>query len=265
MSGPNPNVLNAIICRRDGKKMTDMDRRGFIKAGAVVLAASALGPGLTLIQAYADGDTCHLPGTRWGLVIDANKCGAQCNECTNACRVENNVPFFGDERYDGHWIRKVTITPEEGGKSKTFPLLCNHCDNAPCEHVCPVAATFTRKDGIVMIDKHRCIGCRYCMVACPYKARTFVFRSSETWSNPDVPKRGKGVVEKCNFCAHRLDKGQIPACVEACNKSGEKAMIFGNLNDPQSEISLFIKENVPRGLREDLGLKPKVRYKGVAG
>jgi len=243
--------------------MTDMDRRGFVKAGLAVLAGSALGPGVTLFQAFAE-DGRESSKTRWGMVIDTNKCSEKCTECVSACRTENNVPLFGEPKYDGHWIRKAAVTPDvEGAKSMSLPLLCNHCEHPPCQHVCPTAATFTRHDGIVMIDKHRCIGCRYCMIACPYKARTFVFKSTEEWPNKDVPKRSKGVVEKCHFCAHRLDKGQIPACVEACTKSGDGAMIFGNLKDPQSDISKYIRENAPRGLREDFGLKPKVLYKGV--
>jgi molybdopterin-containing oxidoreductase family iron-sulfur binding subunit len=101
------------------------------------------------------------------------------------------------------------------------------------------------------------------MIACPYKARTFVFKKTEKWTNKKVPKRAKGVVEKCNFCVHRVDKGEIPACVEACNKTGEKGMLFGNLNDPESEISKYIREHAPKPLRADLGLKPKVFYKGI--
>jgi molybdopterin-containing oxidoreductase family iron-sulfur binding subunit len=101
------------------------------------------------------------------------------------------------------------------------------------------------------------------MIACPYKARTFVFKKTEKWTNKKVPKRSKGVVEKCNFCVHRVDKGEIPACVEACKKTGEKGMLFGNLNDPESEISKYIREHVPKPLRADLGLKPKVFYRGI--
>ncbi len=248
--------------------MTEMDRRGLLKAGIAVLAGAALGPGVTLIRAFAEGGAgpSSSPSSkiRWGMVIDANKCTEKCQECVSACRTENNVPFFGDARYDGHWIRKATLTPEGGGgKTISLPLLCNHCENPPCQHVCPTAATFTRHDGIVQIDQHRCIGCRYCMMACPYKARTFVFKQTDKWSNPEVPKRSKGVVEKCDFCAHRLDKGRLPACVEACDKSGEKAMMFGDLNDPQSEICRYVRDSAPRGLREDFGLKPKVLYKGV--
>jgi tetrathionate reductase subunit B len=242
----------------------DINRRELLKAGAIAIAGSALAPGISLIQAFADDRVESSSNVRWGMVIDANKCTADCTACTNACRTENNVPFFGDERYDGHWIRKATVTPNvEGAKSHSLPLLCNHCSHPPCRHVCPTAATFKRPDGIVMIDKHRCIGCRYCMVACPYKARTFVFKNSEEWPNKEQPKAAKGVVTKCHFCYHRIEKGILPACVDACRISGEKAMIFGNLKDPQSEIARYVREFSPKGLREDMGLKPKVFYNGI--
>ena len=260
--------------------------------GAAAIAGTVIGNGITLYSASAHGgaehghdhgdthdhdapaadaagaagNTLEVPPkgkARWGMIIDNNKCTAQCTACTAACRTENNVPYFGDERYDGHWIRKVTLTPDRGGPEKHLPLLCNHCEQPPCQHVCPVAATFTRHDGIVMIDKHRCIGCRYCMIACPYKARTFVFKETTVWTNPDVPKRGHGVVEKCTFCAHRIDHGTMPACVEACNKSGEGAMIFGDLNNPESAIVKYIRAVATKGIREDLGLEPKVFYTGI--
>ena len=176
-----------------------------------------------------------------------------------------SVPLFDDERFDAHWIRMVKATPKniEGAKSIYLPMLCNHCEHPPCEHVCPVAATFTRKDGIVLIDKHLCIGCRYCMIACPYKARSFVFKKTTKWTNKHEPKRSKGVVEKCNFCVHLIDQKHLPACVKACNESGEKAMVFGNLNDHDSEISQYLKKHAPKRLREDLGLEPKVYYRGI--
>lgn len=244
--------------------MSAFDRRTILKMGAAAIAGTALGPGITLYRAFAEGGAgaAH-GGKRWGMVIDANKCTSACAECTTACRKENNVPMFGDPRHDGHWIRKATVTPNNGGRPFSLPLLCNHCEHPPCEHVCPVAATFTRHDGVVLIDKHRCIGCRYCMIACPYKARTFVFRETEGWTNPDVPKRSHGVVEKCTFCVHRLDKDETPACVASCNATGEGAMIFGDLNDPESEIVRYIRANAPKGVREDLGLEPKVLYKGI--
>jgi len=101
------------------------------------------------------------------------------------------------------------------------------------------------------------------VIACPYKARTFVFKKTTEWTNKDVPKRSKGVVEKCNFCVHRIDQGRLPACVESCDKNGEKAMIFGNLNDHDSEISQELRKYAPKRLREDLGLEPKVYYRGI--
>ena len=242
------------------------NRRTFLKTGGAVVLGTAISPGVTLYRVFAeDGrDSAASSKNKWGLVIDSNLCTDKCDACTKACRIENNVPLFGDKRFDGHWIRKVTVTPKmPNAKSRSLPLLCNHCEHPPCQHVCPVAATFKRKDGVVLIDEHRCIGCRYCMIACPYKARTFVFKKTEKWTNKKVPKRSKGVVEKCNFCVHRVDKGEIPACVEACKKTGEKGMLFGNLNNPESEISIYIREHVPKPLRADLGLKPKVFYRGI--
>ncbi len=246
--------------------MSDIDRRKFLKGGTAILAGTVIAPGITLIQVMAgeNEESRASAKNRWGMVIDVNRCTEECTECIQACRTENNVPLFGDKRFDAYWIRKVKVTPKiQGAKSFSLPLLCNHCEYPPCQHVCPVGATFTRKDGIVLIDKHICIGCRYCMIACPYKARSFVFRKTTQWTNKDVPKRSKGVVEKCNFCVHLVDKGELPACVDACNKSGEKAMLFGNLNDPESEIYKYLREHAPQGLRVDLGLKPKVFYRGL--
>lgn len=246
--------------------MTEINRRTVLKMGTAAAVGTLIGPGVTLYGAWAGTgpDSAASSKNRWGLVVDVNRCTADCDECTKACRVENNVPLFDDERIDSHWIRKITATPKiEGAKSITMPMLCNHCEHPPCQHVCPVAATFTRKDGIVLIDKHICIGCRYCMIACPYKARTFVFKKTTEWTNKAVPKRSKGVVEKCNFCVHLIDQGKLPACVEACNKQGEKAMIFGNLNNPDSELSKYLRKHAPKRLRADLGLEPKVYYRGI--
>ena len=247
--------------------MTELDRRSLLKIGSAAALGTIIAPGITLFQAMAQSPKDHAASAkeRWGLVIDANLCTEKCDECTKACRVENNVPLFNDKRFDAHWIRKVKATPKyiEGAPSVFLPMLCNHCDHPPCEHVCPVAATFTRKDGIVLIDKHLCIGCRYCMIACPYKSRTFVFKKTTQWTNKDVPKRSKGVVEKCNFCVHLIDQGKLPACVESCNKNGEKAMVFGNLNDHDSEISQYLRKHATKRLREDLGLETKVYYRGI--
>jgi molybdopterin-containing oxidoreductase family iron-sulfur binding subunit len=199
------------------------------------------------------------------MVIDLNKCLPDCNACTEACRKENNVAFFGDKRYDIHWIRKVQIKEKDGLDSTEKPmlLLCNHCDEPPCAQVCPVQATYKREDGIVIVDHHRCIGCRYCMIACPYNARYFNFKENPDWSNPDHPKRSHGVTESCTFCSHLLDQGKTPACVEACERVGAKAIHVGDMNDPASDVSRLIATNPVKRLREDLGTKPKVYYIGL--
>ena len=119
------------------------------------------------------------------------------------------------------------------------------------------------EDGIVIVDKHRCIGCRYCLVACPYNMRMFNFKENHVQHNKDYPTRSHGVAESCHFCHHRVDRGLKPACVEACNKAGRGALVFGNLNDPSSEVARLVAGTVVRGLREDLGTKPKVYYIGV--
>lgn len=208
---------------------------------------------------------------KWGMVIDLNKCVAECTACLDACREENNVALHDDERLDVHWIRKVTLTPEghedaegdEDAEGKHVLLLCNHCDRPPCAQVCPVQATYKRDDGIVIVDHHRCIGCRYCMIACPYNARFFNFKENEHWPNKDFPKRSHGVAESCTLCAHRLERSQSPACVEACEEVNVKALCVGDLNDPESEVSKLIAGNSVKRIREDLGTQPKVHYIGL--
>ncbi|MBE9563152.1 MAG: 4Fe-4S dicluster domain-containing protein, partial [Proteobacteria bacterium] len=143
----------------------------------------------------------------------------------------------------------------------SLPLMCQHCENPPCVDVCPTGASFKREDGIVLVDRHICIGCRYCMMACPYKARSFVHEVLEN-QKPHSP-RGKGTVEACNFCAYRIDTGVGPACVEACEAEGHQAMIYGDMNDPDSEISKRLKEMSSSVLRPDLKLNPGVRYQGL--
>jgi molybdopterin-containing oxidoreductase family iron-sulfur binding subunit len=126
--------------------------------------------------------------------------------------------------------------------------------------VCPVKATWKREDGIVMMDFHRCIGCRFCMSACPYGSRSFNWRDPRPYikeTNPDFPTRTKGVVEKCNFCEERLREGLLPACVEACE---DKTLVFGNLEDPNSEVSKLISSNYTLRRHSGLGTEPKVYY-----
>ena len=194
--------------------------------------------------------------SRWGMVIDLARC-IGCNACTVACKIENGTP-------PGHYWARV-YTEERGTFPDTkvtyVPALCNHCADAPCVDVCPTGASFKRWDGIVSVDRHLCIGCRYCLMACPYKARSFVHHPV-TDQNPDVP-RGQGCAESCDFCKHRIDEGQIPACVEACGSTGGGALLFGDLNDPKSEISQRVATIATLQVRADLGTEPAVRYEGI--
>ncbi|MBF0191221.1 MAG: 4Fe-4S dicluster domain-containing protein [Magnetococcales bacterium] len=249
-----------------------MDRRTVLGLGGAVAAGVALAPGLHLIAAPATStgntspESASRPGKRWAMLIDTTRCSADCTACLTACRTENNVPVFGDPDRDIHWIRKVELRDRNLRQPPiSLPVLCNHCENPPCVHVCPTEASFIRHDGIVQIDKHRCIGCRYCIIACPYKARSLVFYKTKPRAdaNHAVPIRAAGVVEKCTFCAHRLDEGKLPACVEACAKADKGAMIFGDINDPNSEISQRLLKEKTQTIRADLGLKPHVHYKGI--
>jgi len=199
------------------------------------------------------------------MVIDLKRCPPDCNACMEACRRENNTALHGDKRWYIHFIKKVNIKRPEFPKSteKAVPLLCNHCEHPPCVKVCPVKASYKRDDGIVIVDHHRCIGCRYCLIACPYNARYFNFKHPPEWPNKDYPQRMHGVSESCTFCAHLVDQGKQPACVEACARINNKALSFGNLNDPKSSVSRLMARNPVRGIREDLGTSPKVFYIGL--
>jgi molybdopterin-containing oxidoreductase family iron-sulfur binding subunit len=245
-----------------------LDRRDFCRMGGVVTAGAAVGFGLPFLPiygSYAGEEAADLSGKRWGMVIDVTKCPEDCTACMDACRKENNVAFHDDPRFDIHWIRKAEISRKHRNfKTRSIPLLCNHCDDPPCALVCPVQATYRRKDGIVIVDKHRCIGCRYCLIACPYNMRMFNFKATHEWHNKAHPTRAHGVSESCHFCHHRLDNGILePACVEACNKAGHGALVFGDLNDSSSEISALLAETTVRALREDMGTKPMVFYIGL--
>ena len=143
----------------------------------------------------------------------------------------------------------------------TLPLMCQHCETPPCVDVCPTGASFRRADGIVLVDKHICIGCRYCMMACPYKARSFIHEDLKD-QKPWAP-RGKGTVESCTLCVHRVDEGGIPACVEACDAENHNAMLFGDLYNENSKISQQLEQHGGKQIRADLGLNTGVRYRGI--
>jgi molybdopterin-containing oxidoreductase family iron-sulfur binding subunit len=243
-----------------GQTGVDAGRRHALR-WAAALAGVAIAPGVTLFD-FAHGRPPQEPASkakRWGLLIDVNRCSADCDACVRACASENGLPTTKTAT-SAQWIRKVELK-DARGTTKSLPVMCQHCAEPPCVDVCPTGASFKRADGIVLVDRHTCIGCRYCMMACPYKARSFV-HEPVTGQKPDVP-RGKGCVESCTLCVHRIDRDLAPACADACAATGRKALVFGDLNDPQSEISRRIAEVATTRLRADLGLGTAVRYAGL--
>jgi Fe-S-cluster-containing dehydrogenase component len=223
-----------------------------------------------------------LKGKRWGMVVDLSKFKTEDDykSVIDACNRAHNVPIVGNPKEEVKWIWKETFEhafPEQEDEHldeqmKKLPviLLCNHCDNPPCVRVCPTKATFKRADGIVMMDMHRCIGCRFCMAACPYGARSFNYRTPRLYldsekENLEFPTRTKGVVEKCTLCYERLAKGLKPACVEASEESAKKAgttpgLIFGDLADPDSEVSKILDAHYSMRRKPELGTRPSVYY-----
>jgi tetrathionate reductase subunit B len=245
------------ICQ-GAEQMSNLNeqRRQFLKTSAGV-AAIAIAPGMLLIQTVhgkAEGASSQV---RWGMLIDTSLCKEGCTDCVTACNKENGLSG-GTRATDSQWIRKVELKNLSTGRQLSLPMMCQHCEHPPCVDVCPTQASFKRADGIVLVDRHRCIGCRYCMMACPYKARSFVHEELHD-QKPDVP-RGKGCVESCTLCVHRLDKGSQPACVEQCPN---KAILFGNLNDANSEIAIKIRTVASTQVRADLGLNTGIRYQGL--
>jgi tetrathionate reductase subunit B len=242
-------------------------RRGFLTSMATGAAGAAAGltlaPGITLFspaQARGKGEAASSK-VRWGMLVDASKCDDGCTACVDACADENGWQGEGNPATDAQWIRQVKVTDPGTGQSQNLPMMCQHCEEPPCVDVCPTGASMKRADGIVLVDKHSCIGCRYCMMACPYQARSFV-HEPVTGQRTHAP-RGKGTVESCTFCVHRVDEGQKPACVEACGGTKRGALTFGDLNDPTSEISKKVATYPTQAIRSDLGLKPGVRYMGL--
>ena len=228
---------------------------------------------------------------RWGIVIDQDRCTA-CQACVVACQVENNVaPTGADQWRRGRAIAWLRLVPFQNGEHGTrpelrlMPLPCMHCQRPPCIKVCPVKATQIDREGLVAQVYPRCIGCRYCTTACPYTVRHFNWKRPE-WPrpmeealSPDVSLRPKGVVEKCTFCHHRLQKARdrarlegrplkegdyVPACVETCPA---EAMTFGDLEDPGSSVARLAQGPRVFRLLEELGTEPKVIYlsKGESG
>jgi len=239
----------------------DQYRRNFLGGAMAVTGAAAI-PGVMYFE-VANGrplDEAVSSKNRWGLLIDTTQCATGCDACVTACSNENGWALKTGPK-DPQWIRKVELTNKSNGQQHSLPLMCQHCEHPPCVDVCPTGASFKRADGIVLVDRHTCIGCRYCVMACPYGTRSFV-HEAVSGQKADVP-RGKGTVEACTLCVHRVDRGGTPACVVACNRDGGKAMAFGDLNDPSAEIHRRLSSEPSTQVRADLALNTGVRYQGL--
>lgn len=240
-------------------------RRTALKTAAAGFVASMLAPGVVL---FAFGGEAGVPEQasssvrRWGLLIDVSRCPDGCSACVEACSSEHGWRASNDDDRAPRWIRTLDATDRESGRRMRLPLMCQHCTQAPCADVCPTQATFRRADGIVLVDRHVCIGCRYCVMACPFSVRFFVAEPLHD-QRPHMP-RGKGTAEGCTLCVHRIDAGRLPACVEACNQAGG-AMLFGDLNDPASAPRVALARRPGIRLRSDLALVQGVQYQGLKG
>jgi molybdopterin-containing oxidoreductase family iron-sulfur binding subunit len=257
-----------------------IDRRKFLKlAGLTGIGLGLSGTNIFLKEIVGASTTLLHSGsktsTRLAMVIDVGKFESDedyqriIDACHSIYNVPTLIPEKGDPKHEVKWIWTDTFDhsfPEQKNeyhplsiKEKMFPLLCNHCEHPPCVRVCPTKATFKRADGIVMQDPHRCIGCRFCMAACPYGSRSFNWVDPRPYikeRNPNYPTRTKGVVEKCTFCVERLAKGLIPACVEASNG----ALVFGDLQDPDSEVREILRSHYTIRRKPELGTQPSVYY-----
>jgi molybdopterin-containing oxidoreductase family iron-sulfur binding subunit len=234
-------------------------RRALLAGGAAAALGVVLAPGIRLIEIAVGSEAPIFASAkvRWGMLIDTTRCSPECDVCVTACKQENHLPT-STAPTDPQWLRKVSLKDLKTGRSASVPVMCQHCAKPACVDVCPTGASFKRADGIVLVDRHICIGCRYCMMACPYKARSFV-HAPVTDQNPQVP-RGKGCVEGCTLCVQRIDRGLLPACVEACPN---QAMLFGDLNDPDSALAQRLRAIATTQVRADLGLDTGVRYHGI--
>jgi len=261
----------------------DESRRTFLKiAGISVLGLTAK----TLVDAAVaespqnpfSPDPNVLTARRWAMVVNVKKFKEKGKDslqrCIDACHSTHNVPELPDVKDQVKWLWTEPLENafpeqereflsdyvEKGLNGLPVLVLCNHCDNPPCVRVCPTKATWRREDGIIMMDMHRCIGCRYCMAACPFGARSLNWRDPRPFIktlNREYPTRTRGVVEKCTFCTERLAKGLVPACVEVCK---DKELVFGDLEDPNSEVREILRTNFAVRRKPQLGTRPQVYY-----
>ncbi|OQX20697.1 MAG: 4Fe-4S ferredoxin [Desulfobulbaceae bacterium A2] len=251
-----PAVVNQFLLGGDGKALA---------SGAGAAAAPA---------AQHGSQPAQKTGKRWGMVIDTRKFRATpglAERCVQACHRVHNVPSFPEKKDEIKWIwltdyesaftEQSQLYVSDAVRQNKLMVLCNHCDNPPCVRACPTQATFRNDEGIVMMDYHRCIGCRFCMAACPYGSRSFNWRDPRPFiseQSKEYPTRMRGVVEKCTFCAERIAVGKEPACVEACAMTG--AIVFGDLNDPKSKIRQVLKTEYTIQRKAELGTSPSVFY-----
>lgn len=256
-------------------------RRTFLKLAGLSALGLGAKPVLDVFAASGEDSATRQPQTmkgknaliakRWAMVIDTHKFESEddLEPMIEVCHKIHNVPTFENKRHEIKWLwteefKHTFPTQEhefldERAKHLPFLTLCNHCEKPACVRACPTKATFKREDGIVLMDFHRCIGCRFCMAACPYGSRSFNFRDPRPFikeQNLKFPTRSKGVVEKCNFCAERLAVGKIPACVEKSNG----ALTFGDLDDPKSNIREKLRTSFTIRRKPALGAGPSVFY-----
>ncbi len=252
----------------------DVSRRRFVKIVSSGVTASALGilfsDRIFEVVGVTPQDLREVTNEdrQWVMLIDLAKCDG-CGKCTEGCNEEHFVPE-GQE-----WIKVYKIQDDFGGEF-FLPRPCMHCENAPCLNVCPVGAAYRKNDGVILVDHDRCIGCRYCMSACPYDARSFNWGEpnhtpeelAHTYS-PEAPwPHRKGTVEKCMFCAHHMQEGRLPVCVEACTKEmGSGAIYFGDLREDAVSngvetipLSKTLREKGGFRFKEELGTRPRVFY-----
>lgn len=253
--------------RRHFLKFAGLTAAGLVAASAGGVLASSGGGGA---PAKANKETLH--ATQWAMVIDTRKLNTDeaIAPLAAACHALHNVPNVPTKQ-NVKWLWSASMEeafPDFPNKYQSpevehrrVMLLCNHCEQPPCVRVCPTQATYKRPDGIVTMDYHRCIGCRYCMAGCPFGARSFNFGEPReyldlTKLNKEYPTRMRGVVEKCTFCVERLEVGKQPACVEAANG----AIAFGDLSNPESPARKALRENYTIRRKPSLGTEPSVYY-----